>query len=60
MHRRQVLKPQPLLRWETGAVVRKAVQPGQRLPSPGPGLSRCVAVRHKDLKWIGSTGKVYR
>ncbi|KAF6255124.1 alkaline-phosphatase-like protein [Scenedesmus sp. NREL 46B-D3] len=57
---RQVLKPQPLLRWETGAVVRKAVQPGQRLPSPGPGLSRCVAVRHKDLKWIGSTGKVYR
>lgn len=24
------------------------------------GFESCVAVRYKDLKWIGETGKVYR
>ncbi|WIA40657.1 hypothetical protein OEZ86_013993, partial [Tetradesmus obliquus] len=57
---RTVLKPQALFNWDKGAVVRKAMVPGERLSFPGPGLTKCLAVRHKDLKWIGRTGKVYR
>ncbi|KAF6259251.1 alkaline-phosphatase-like protein [Scenedesmus sp. NREL 46B-D3] len=44
---RQVLKPQPLLDYDTGGV-------------DGRGFARCIGIRYKDYKWIGDTGKVYK
>ncbi|KAF8072774.1 MAP1D [Scenedesmus sp. PABB004] len=44
---RTVLKPQPLLDYDTGGV-------------DGQGFARCFGVRYKDFKWLGATGKVYR
>jgi hypothetical protein len=44
---RTVLKPQPLLSYDTGGV-------------DGRGFARCMAVRWRNYKWIGETGKVYR
>lgn len=44
---RKVLKPQQLLDYYKGGV-------------DGQGFEKCVAVRWKDYKWVGATGKVYK
>ncbi|KAF8059388.1 hypothetical protein HT031_005193 [Scenedesmus sp. PABB004] len=62
---RRVLRPQPLLDFDTGGVVNAheseymMLVKQQRGGAP-PGFARCIAVRHKDFKLQGHDGKVYR
>jgi hypothetical protein len=59
--RREVLRPQPLLDYDRGGVANSVYMnllPGLRRTNPG--FETCIAVRHKDYKWLGATGKVYR
>lgn len=58
---REVLRPQPLFDYDKGGVPNSVywkLLPG--LKSSNPGFEMCIAVRHKDYKWLGATGKVYR
>ncbi|KAF8055990.1 rhbg [Scenedesmus sp. PABB004] len=43
---REVLKPQPLLDYDTGGLLR--------------GWERCIAVHRGHYKWVGDSGKLYR
>ncbi|WIA08366.1 hypothetical protein OEZ85_007805 [Tetradesmus obliquus] len=58
---RQVLRPQPLFNFKTGGMLN--VINGRELPAdkkkPNPGFEVCMAVRHREFKWVGLTDKVY-
>ncbi|WIA17400.1 hypothetical protein OEZ85_014256 [Tetradesmus obliquus] len=58
---REVLRPQPLLDYDRGGVANSVywkLLPGLRHNNPG--FEACIAVRHREYKWLGATGKVYR
>jgi hypothetical protein len=58
---REVLRPQPLLDYDSGGVANSVywkLLPGLRHTNPG--FETCIAVRHRDYKWLGATGKVHR
>jgi hypothetical protein len=58
---REVLRPQPLLDYDSGGVANSVywkLLPGLRRNNPG--FESCIAVRHREYKWLGATGKVYR
>ncbi|KAF6254409.1 alkaline-phosphatase-like protein [Scenedesmus sp. NREL 46B-D3] len=58
---REVLRPQPLLNYDNGGVANSVywkLLPGLRQTNPG--FEACIAVRHREYKWLGATGKVYR
>ncbi|KAI8466606.1 MAG: alkaline-phosphatase-like protein [Monoraphidium minutum] len=59
---RRVVKPQPLLDFDGGGILNEQYQHYYKDGSlqEKPGYERCLAVRYKDFKWIGRTGKVYR
>lgn len=56
-----MLRPQPLFDYDTGGKPHstyKIFTPG--LNATHPGFQACLAVRYKQWKWVGLTGKVYR
>jgi hypothetical protein len=60
-HRRQALHPQPLFDYDSGGKAHSVYSmfaPGINITNPG--FQACLAVRYKQWKWIGLTGKVYR
>lgn len=62
--RREVLRPQPLFEYKTGAMLN--VINGKELPAPKakrvlhPGIEPCIAVRHREFKWLAGSDIVYR
>lgn len=59
---REVLRPQPLLRWKDGGMVNTVSgnKGAYTQQSAHPGFKMCVVVRHKQYKWSGLDNKVYR
>ncbi|WIA16297.1 hypothetical protein OEZ85_012998 [Tetradesmus obliquus] len=58
---RKVIKPQPLLDFDTGGVNNALYSYIHNDTANATlGFERCIGVRYKEYKWIGRTGKVYR